>query len=386
VLEKIARPEAVVLSTCNRVEIYAASEDRAATSESLAKFLAEEHDLGPEMLEKFLYRRHGAEAVEHLFRVAAGLDAMVVGETQILRQVKDAYETAREGGRTGRMLNPLFQRALHAAKRVHSETAISARQVSVPSVAAQLAGKIFRDLSEKTLLILGAGETGGLTVRAFRDRGLQSVLVVSRTMESAQKVAAEFGGKPHELAELELLLPKADVVISCLSAPEYVLEKPALAAALKARRGAPVFLIDIAVPRNVQPSVADLNNVYLFNIDDLEAIVSRNVVERSREIRRCDPIIQAETRSFMDEIATVDVADVLTDLRKHVQTLGDEELQRTLQRLKSLPDDQKEEVRGLVHRILGKVLHNPTAALKDEAADGRGHVIKELARRLFGIR
>ncbi len=381
-LDGLAMPEAVILSTCNRVEIYATAEDARERAES---FLSERHGLEPDSLRPYLYEHRGIDAVRHLFRVAAGLDSLVVGETQILSQVKTAYQTAHSFGRTGRILNSLFQNALRAAKRVHSETGIAEKNVSVSSVAAGLAEKIFQDLAARTTLVIGAGETGELTLQALRDRGVGRVLVANRTLERARAVVEKSGGEAHELSALPELLPRSDIVISCVATEGILLHVPLLREALRARRNAPMFLIDIAVPRNIEPEVNALDNIYLFNIDDLESIVNQNRKERGRELERCEPIIESEAYGFLRQVEHVDVAALVSQLRSHLQAVGDEELERALGRLGELSPKQKEELDHMVHRMVYKVLHSPTTALREEAENGRIENLSHLLKRLFRL-
>ncbi len=377
--------EMVILSTCNRVEIYAAHQGEPPSLEAVTALLAARHGLPAAPLAPAFYRHRGADAARHLFRVASGLDSMVLGEPQVTAQVKDAYLAAKETGATGRILNKLFQRALYAAKRVRSSTSVGEKNVSVPSVAASLAEKIFQDLPAKRLVVLGAGEMGELTAAAFRNRGVADIRVVSRTAESARALADRFGGKAHGLDELRQVLPAGDIVISCLASPTPVLSSAEIAAALEARRQEPMFLIDLAVPRNVSPEVDRIENAYLYNIDDLESIVEQNVLEREREAARGEPIIEEEARAFLKEILPPDVAALLLAIREKLQAVADEELRRTLSRLEGLPAAQREEVAEMNRRLINKILHGPTEQLRSGALDGESRTYSELVRKLFGL-
>jgi glutamyl-tRNA reductase len=310
---------------------------------------------------------------------------MVLGETQIIGQVKDAYLASKEAGGTGRVFNRLFQQALAVAKRVHSSTALGEKNISVPAVAAKLAERIFQDLASKRLLVLGAGETAELVVEAFRARGVTSILVVNRTLENAKALAAKHGASAHALEELPLLLPRSDVVLACLRSDVPVLDAARLRGAMAVRREEPVFIVDVSVPRSVAPDVNGLENVYLYDVDDLQSIVQQNVVEREREVARAEPIVEEETRTFLKEIVPADVTALLTALREKVQGLGDEELKRTLARLNGLSEEQKGEVGDLVRRVVNKVLHPPTEALRGNGLEGPSHTLIELVRKLFGV-
>jgi glutamyl-tRNA reductase len=381
----LAAREMVVLSTCNRVELYTVHEDEPPALEAVAALLAARHGVATEALVPALYRHRGTEAVRHLFRVASSLDSMVLGEAQITGQVRSAYESAREAGATARVFNRLFQHALHVAGRVRSTTSIGEKQVSVPSVAARLAEKVFQDLGSKRALILGAGETGELTAAAFRNRGVARFLVVNRTLENARALAERYGGEAHGLEDLARVLPRADVVIACIRSDATVLGVEQVEAAMKARRQEAMFLIDIAVPRNIHPAVNEIDNVYLFDIDDLQAIVQQNLTEREREVERCKPLVEEETQAFLKEITPEDVGALLTALRERLHAIGEEELRRTLARLNGLSEAQRLEVTELTRRVINKILHPPLEALRGSGLDGPSRTIIELVRKLFGI-
>lgn len=378
--------EIVVLSTCNRVEIYTAHEAETPGAEEVGRVLAARRGVDPAALSPVLYHHQGPDAVRHLFRVASSLDSMVLGETQIIGQVKDAYLAAKEAGGTARVFNRLFQQALAVAKRVHSETSLSEMNVSVSSVAARLAGKIFQDLGTKTLAILGAGETAELTVEAFRARGVTRLLVVNRTLENARALAEARGGSAHALEELPLLLPRADIVVACLRADAFVVTPELARGAMTARRQEPMFFIDISVPRNIHPEINQLENVYLYDIDDLQAIVRQNVVEREREAERAEPIIEQETRTFLKEVTPVDAGALLGALRDRFHAIGDEETKRALAKLNGLSENQKAEVVELTRRLVNKILHAPSEALRGGGLNSETRQISDLIRKLFGLK
>ncbi len=376
--------EEVILSTCNRVELYVVRDEPGALEDDIAAFLAQAKNVPVADVRPVLYAHAGADAVRHLFKVASSLDSMVLGETQIIGQVKDAYQAAKDAGRTGRVFNQLFQRALYTAKRVHASSSLGDGNVSVPAVASGLAQKVFQHLSTKRALILGAGETGSLTLQAFKERGVGEIFVVNRTLERAQELVARVGGFAQPLDQLPHVLPLADIVIACLQSTDFAITPSMMRTALAQRRGEPMFLIDIAVPRNIHPEVNQLDNVYLFNVDDLEAIVSQNLVERQKEAAKVLPIIETEAATALKDIELVDIEKVLVALRQSCHAIGDEEMKRTLDRL-ALSAQQREEVEQMVRRVLNKVLHPPTTALKEEAHNGRSHTLIELALRLFGL-
>jgi glutamyl-tRNA reductase len=377
--------EIVILSTCNRVELYSVHNGAMPAPGDVAALLAAKHGVAADQLEPALYHHVGADAVRHLFRVTSSLDSMVLGETQIIGQVKDAYQTALEAGATGRTFNRLFQHALHVAKRVHTTTSLGEKNVSIPSVAARLAEKVFQDLARKRLVLVGAGEMGELAVAAFRNRGVSEVHVVNRTLDHAHALAVKHGGQAHALDDLPRILPLGDVVIACIRSEAYVLTPDQVESALEARRQVPMFLIDIAVPRNIHPGVNEVENVYLFNIDDLETIVQQNIVEREREVERCMPLVEEETRIFLKEVTPADVGVLLTQLRETLHAIGDEESRRTLGKLNGLSEDQKKEVLELSRRIINKILHHPSEALRGGGLGSHAQTIIELVRKLFGI-
>jgi glutamyl-tRNA reductase len=377
--------EMVILSTCNRVELYSVHEGEAPAPGAVTELLARRHGVPAETLAPALYHHQGTDVVRHLFRVASSLDSMVLGETQIIGQVKDAYLAAQAAGATGRVFNRLFQQALAVAKRVHTTTSLGEKNVSVPSVASRLAEKIFQDLARKRLVIIGAGEMGELTVGAFRNRGVTQIHVVNRSLENAQALARQHGGQAHTLDELPKVLPLGDIVIACIRADNYVLNVDLVEAALAARRHDPMFLIDIAVPRNIHPEVNEIDNVYLFNIDNLEQIVQQNVIEREREVARCMPLVEEETQAFWKDMTPPDVTLLLTQLRERLHSIGEEELKRTLGKLNGLSEAQKQEVQELPRRIVNKILHPPSETLRSAGADSSSRTIIELVRKLFGI-
>lgn len=377
--------ELVVLSTCNRVELYSVHETPVPDGGSVASLLAKRHGVDPALLAPALYHHQGADAVNHLFRVASSLDSMVLGETQIIAQVKDAYLAAQGEGATGRVLNRLFQQALAVAKRVHSTTQLGERNVSVPSVASRLAENIFQDLSRKRVVIIGAGEMGELTLAAFRNRGVQRIHVVNRTLEHARALAEPVGGQAHLLEELPRVLPLGDVVITCIRADTHVLTVDAVERALKARGHEPMFLIDIAVPRNIHPEVNEIDNVYLYNVDNLQEIVQQNVVDREHEIARALPILEEESAAFWKGMTPPDVAALLVQIRDRFHAIGDEELKRTLGKLNGLSEPQRSELQELTRRIVNKVLHPPSEMLREASAEPDFLKFLHFVRKLFGL-
>lgn len=291
--------ECVLLSTCNRVELYTATPDPAPAAAQAKKFLLDFHDLSPEELDGNLYTHAGTEAASHLFRVVSGLDSMVVGENEILGQVKEAYEQAHRAKRTGKALNLLFQKSFKVAKRVRTQTFIGRGAVSVGSVVSELAERIFRNLSERTILVLGAGEMAELALTHLRARGARSVIVSNRSFDKACELAARFEGRAVRFDDALPEMVGADIVVTAAACPHVIIHAEPLRELMRKRHGRLLFLIDIAVPRNVDPSVQSLDNIFLYNIDDLQQIVETNLQERNRWIQQGNELIQEEVDKFM---------------------------------------------------------------------------------------
>jgi glutamyl-tRNA reductase len=294
--------EAVILSTCNRVEVYAATlVDAPEAFSSLQHFLVSCHNYREPLTDE-IYRLSEPQSVHHLFRVACGLDSMVLGETEILGQLKKAYDLALKAGHTGGRLNKLFQRAFNVAKHIRTETNIQRGNVSVASVAVELAEKIFNELSDRDVLIIGAGDTGEKTARALLSRGARSILVTNRSPEKAVELAAAFGGRAVPFEDWSAEFANVDIIISSTSAPHYILDRARLEPLMKLRRNRPLFLVDIAVPRDIEPEVNFLDNVYLYNIDDLQAMADQSLKQRQEEIARCEQIICEKAQPLLSPL------------------------------------------------------------------------------------
>lgn len=373
--------EAALISTCNRVEIYLAAADPGAPIEAVRRFL--ESDRGTQGFGDSLYALEGLEAVRHLFRVASGLDSMVIGESEILGQVKRAYMAALRARATGRWLNRLFQVALHVGKTVRSVTSISSGQISVPSVAVGLAEKIFQDLGRRRGLVLGAGETGELTAAAFRSRGLRDFVVLNRTLDNARRVAEKLGGAPDTLDSLPRHIVEVDVLISCAGPGDFLVTRDHALQAEAARRGMPLLIVDIAVPRSVDPAIDSLENVYLYNIDDLQSIAKENAERRVGEIGRCEEIIRREADKFLLAAVSLEPEEVIARLRRHCDAIADEELHRVLRELDGVGSSHRKALEAMVRRIVTRILQSPCRELQ---AGEEGYAAAEYLRRLFDLR
>lgn len=374
--------EAVLVSTCNRVEVYCASEKPLEASESVRAFLSEHRGISRDDLDPHLYTRIGAEAVWQLFRVSSSLDSMVLGEPQILGQIKDAYRIAATHGGTRTLLNKLFHRAFQAAKRVRTETRIGAYAVSVASTAVELASKIFGDLTDRTVLLVGAGDMGELTAQHLLGAGVTKFRIANRTFSAAEALAQQFGGVPAPLENLAEELQLADIIIATTGAPKPIITQSMAQAALKSRKNRPMFFIDIAVPRDIEPKVNRLENAYLYDIDDLQGISDRNLKERESEAARAESLIRMEVEKFEAWRATLEVVPTIVELRTRFEAIAKAELQKALLSVPDAGEKEKKALELLAHNIIGKLLHPPTTMLKKCSEEGDAEVSRA-CRTLF---
>ncbi|MBN1395639.1 MAG: glutamyl-tRNA reductase [Pirellulales bacterium] len=377
--------EAVLLSTCNRVEIYAATETRAEPSlDQVATFLARFHGIEPAEIVERLYRYTDEAAVGHLFAVAAGLDSMVLGESQILAQVKDAYQTATEQDNTGPLLHAAFQSALHAAKRVAEETSIGRRRVSVPSVAvADFAREVFERFDDKRALVVGAGEMAEETLRYLREENIRRVTVVNRSRRRADELAERWGGEARDWDELPQAIAEADLIVSATGSDEPIVTDPVFAK-IETRR--PLMILDLAVPRDFDPAVGRRADVYLYSIDDLQAVCEENRKRREKELPAARRIVEQETARFMAEMYHRSIGPVIERLRLGWQRPKEEELERLLAKLPDLDERQREEVRRSFDRLLNKLMHPPLESLRDESREGVPRGLLDALTRLFRLK
>ena len=377
--------EAVILSTCNRVEIYATSSDNSLNKEMLLDFLSAFHDLPKEKFADHMYHYQDMDAVRHLFFVSSSLDSLVRGETQILSQVKEAYMTATSAETTGSILNQLFQRSLNVAKEVHTKTSIGKGKVSVSSVAVDLAIKIFKDFSDKTLFIIGAGEMCELVLKNLVERGAKTAIVANRNYDKAKTLAEQYDGKAINYENLQDYLPQADIIINSTAATHYVIHTEHIKNAIKVRRGNPMLLIDIAVPRDINPEIAKIDNVYLYNIDDLQTVVSSNIDDRESELGKCQAIINKEVDKFMAWFEELKIGPAIAQLRNHFHEIGEQELERLRPKLGRIAHEEWEHIVYSMQRTLNKILHEPAKVGKEKAKNGGGYQYVETIKHLFGI-
>jgi glutamyl-tRNA reductase len=371
--------EAALLSTCNRTEIYAQVAE--GHESKVGEWLARHHGLAPDMLSGYLYEYRDEHAVRHLFRVATGLDSLVLGEPQILGQVKEAWQAARSHHHLRTPLDRLFQQSFSVAKRVRTDTRIGAHPVSVAYAAVRLARQVFSELDRATVLLVGAGDTIELAARHLVDANVKRLLVANRTLDHAQALASRHGGYALPLTELERHLPEADIVITATSSREPVLRRAAVQAALKARRHRPMFLLDLAVPRDIEASVAELSDVYLYTVDDLEQVIEENRASRREAANQAQAIIDLQVEHFMAWWRAQGRQDALKSLRSQGEAAREEALARAREQLSSgKPVD--EVLALLAHQLTNKLLHGPSTALRQAALDGDLDLLRA-AERLY---
>lgn len=381
--------ECAVLSTCNRVEIYVLANDpeRALTSIVDAIINACQLEPGTVRVDTHFYTLWGEPALRHLFKVASSLDSMVLGEPQILGQLKRAYSLAVEAGTIGGFLSRAMHRAFSTAKRVRTETNVGAGGVSVSYVAAQLAAKIFGSLRGRSILLVGAGEMAELAARNLQNHGAGTIFIANRSIERAQALATDLGGIARPLVELPDLLQEADIVITSTGSPQPILHRRTLSGIMRARKFRAIFLIDIAVPRDIEASVGQLDNVYLYDVDDLQHVVSANQKEREHEAQKAQTIVDEEVARFSCWVDQADVIPTVVALRAHFDAIKEAEVERFLhKKLAHLDEDNKELVRLLARSLVNKLTHAPTVNLKHRAAQGVGtQSAVELINDLFGL-
>jgi glutamyl-tRNA reductase len=365
--------EAVCLSTCNRTEVYVADED-GERAESLAESVFGD-------VEPSLYRLRDEAAALHLFRVAAGLDSMVPGEGEILGQVRAAYEL----GAPGPVLDRLFRQAVHAGKRVRADTRIAESPASVSAAAAALAHQVFGELDGKRILLIGAGKVSELAARNLLSRGAEITFVANRSADRATDLAERLGARPLPLERIVEELASADVVVSSTHAPGFVVGKDEVAAALRGRRGRSLFLIDLAVPRDLDPAINELDGCFLYDIDDLEAVVADSLAGRRREAERAEAIVAAEAQRFRAWQASLDVVPAIASLRARAEEIRSSELAKADRRLERLSEGDRRAVEALTAQIVNKLLHLPTVRMKEAAVTADGVLYADAVRHLFGL-
>jgi glutamyl-tRNA reductase len=377
--------EAVILSTCNRVEITVTTDDGAEPNAIVNAFLAEQKAVNPEKISPHLYRYEGRDAIHHLFRVAASLDSMVVGEPQILGQLKTAYAAAKDCGALCGWLDGLLARAFSVAKRVRSETGIGQMAVSVSYAAVELARKIFGSLSGRTIMIVGAGKMSELAARHLRRSGASHVFVTNRTHERAVEMARLFQGTPVEYTRFLNMLPEVDIVITSSGAPHYILHKEEMQRVIAARRNKPMFVIDIAVPRNVEPSVNEIDNIFLYDIDDLQEVVNSNIRERMKEADHAETLVKEEVERMMARLKVAEVTPTIVSLQEQLEQIRAGEVDRARRKYGPFTPEVEQALEALTRGIINKVAHGPISELRHHAAQPDGHHVVAAIRKAFHL-
>ena len=377
--------EAMLFSTCNRVELLISARDGQAAIAQAKQFLSDFKQLALPDFENALYLYRGDEAVRHIFRVAASLDSMVVGEPQILGQVKSAYRTATEEKSSGVVLNRLMHRTFFVAKRIRSRTGIGDSAVSVSYAAIELGRKIFGKLEGRKVLLIGAGEMAELAVEHLIRHRSDAIYVANRTFERGVELAAKYKGTPIRFEEVPDFLSLADIIISSTGAQGYVLEKAQIKAVMRSRRNRPIFFIDIAVPRDIDPKINALNNVYLYDIDDLQGVIDDNIEDRNREAVKAERIIDEAVIHFRQWFESLDVVPTIKALRAKVDGMTGQEVQKTLQQMDHLAEADRKAIGRMAKSIVNKILHEPTHYLKSNGCQGDRSVSLDVARKLFGL-
>lgn len=375
----------VILDTCNRMEIYATSKNVEEGTQELKDFLAAYSGIDQNLLDRYIYQPSCYEAIEHLFKVTSGLDSMILGETQIIGQVKDAHIYAMESGYSDGVLNSLFQRAIYVGKKVRTETGIDSHPISVSYAAVELARNIFGSLQNKTVMVVGAGEMSELTTKYLMQNGVSSVIVSNRSFEKAEQMAKNFNGRAVKFDKLPEELLKTDIVISCTAASHYVIRADNSKTILENRKGQEIVFIDIAVPRDVDPSLGDIEGVHIYDIDDLKNVVDANYFERVKAAEAAQVIINEEIEKFNEWLSSLYVVPIITSLKKRGEQIKNQELQRALNRLGKISDHEMKVISTMATSIVNQLLHTPVVNLKEAAATNDGHLYAEVLKNLFDL-
>jgi glutamyl-tRNA reductase len=377
--------ENIIVSTCNRTEIYAVVDQLHTGRYYIKSFLSDWFDIAKEEISPFLTIHEDDAAIEHLYRVACGLDSMVLGETQILGQVRTSFLDAQEEQTVGTVFNQLFKQTITLAKRAHSETEIGANAVSVSYAAVELAKKIFGHLTNKHVVILGAGKMGELAVQNLHGNGVEKVTVLNRTLEKAELLATKFRGEAKPMEMLESVLTEADIVISSTGSKDYVITEAVMAKALKKRKGRPIFMVDIAVPRDLDPALSNLDSVFLYDIDDLEGIVEANMQERQTEAEKIELMIEKEIVEFKQWLGTLGVVPVISALRQKALSVQEETMQSIERKLPDLSDRDKKVLNKHTKSIINQLLRDPILKAKEMAGEPDAEESLKLFMKIFDI-
>ena len=375
--------EIIVLSTCNRVEIYAAADENKL--DELQKSLFDFCKIEDQDLASTFYKLFDKDTINHLFRVTAGLESLALGESQIIGQISKAYKLAHSAGATGKLLSKLFQNAMRVGKRVHTETAIGDKSITVPSLAVKLARKHFSDFTNTKVLLLGAGEMAELAVEAFRKRGADNFYVLSRTLAKACELAEPWQGKAGTMEMLEETLQQVDVLVSSSSAPHILIDKQLVVKVMKTRPDRPLVILDIAVPRDVDSDVNVIDNVYLYDIDSIRDGVEESQKARIKEIPKVEKIIRYESQLFIEFLETLKIVPVIKEIRQKAEYIRETEVEKTLSSLPELSAEAQDHIIAMTRSIVNQIMHSPTVHLREKAGNDNSETLSDLVRELFGI-
>ena len=377
--------EGLYLSTCNRVELVLSTHPVDSGSLDIKKFLISFYKISSKDFEKFLYIYTSHQAIRHIFRVTSSLDSMIVGEPQILGQVKQAYQDASKKGALGLALNRLFETAFSVAKRIRTDTKIAENPVSISFAAVELAKKIFVGLEEKVVLLIGAGEMSELAIRHLISAGVHKIVIANRTFNRAQNLAEEFEGEAIVFENLLNYFDKADIIISSTGASDFIVKYETIRKVIKKRKNRPMFFIDIAVPRDIDPAINSLDNIYLYDIDDLQGVVDNNLEERQREVLEADKIIDEEVGKFVDKLKAAKVTPVILSLKEKLEEVGREELKKTMSRLGGIAQKEKKALESLTASIINKISHHPVTFLKRKGGSNYSQFYIDMVKELFHL-
>ncbi len=377
--------EGIVLSTCNRLEVLSVVEGGEDETARIGDLLAGLAGMSAKELDSYLYLRTGEEAVRHLFRVTSSLDSMVLGEPQILGQVKEAYSQALESKVSGLILNKLFHRSFFVAKRVRTETKIASQAVSVSFAAVELAKKILGNLDDKRAMLIGAGEMSELAARHLINQGVREILVTNRTHQRALELAQAFQGKAVPFEDFPQQLKNVDIVLSSTGSTHYIIRKEQLTEVIRARKNRPMFFIDIAVPRDVDPAINEIDNVYVYDIDDLQGLIESNKEERKKQVQQAEEIVAQGVEAFNGWLRSLEVVPTILALRSRMEEIRKGEVDKALSLFKDVSEDERKALDLLTKSIINKILHHPISLLKHQESRGHGKIYVEMTRKIFRL-
>jgi glutamyl-tRNA reductase len=376
--------EILLFSTCNRVEVLLVTDESTRAVESAKKYIADYNKIPLSQFQDALYIHQGDDAVRHIFRVAASLDSMVLGEPQILGQIKIAYRTATQKKCSGVILNRLLHRTFFVAKRIRTETGIGDRAVSISYAAIELARKIFGDLDQKKALLIGAGEMAELAVEHLIRNRIGEILIANRTFERGVELAKQFNGEAVRFEELGDCLQTVDIIISSTGSPDFVVTRDQVKGIIRSRRNRPLFFIDIAVPRDIDPQINRITNTYVYDVDDLKGVIEENIEDRQREAIKADRIVDEAVIHFRQWYENLDVVPTIVAIRNKLEALAEAEVKKTLQSSK-IPDEYREALQRMVEALINKILHDPTKILKNNHHHDHKSVLLDITRKLFNL-